>query len=151
MAVQIAFVALVTLSVSEATPPSPRLFNTSALREPNDWVDWLTKHTEPESVVALIPFPKSAAIGDYVPTAQWMYLQMYHHRRMVNGYSAVFPEDYLHLQARLSGSAFQKQTQQLTDAGVDYLVLAEAPTELSSVAETVFADPNSRIVILRLR
>jgi hypothetical protein len=70
---------------------------------------------------------------------------------MVNGYSGAFPVDYLHLQTRLSESEFREQTQQLADAGVDFLVVTEVPLDSSNAAETVFVDPYSGTVILRLR
>lgn len=146
-----AFVAIAAFSVAEAAPPSLRLFNTTDLLDDNRWVGWLTDHTEPQSVVAFLPFPETPAIADYIPTAKWMYLQMHHRRRMVNGYSGVFPEKYLRLQASLSESTLREQAQQLADKGVDYVVLAELPTDLSGVSKIVFTDPSSGTTILRLR
>jgi len=55
-----------------------------------EWVQWLA-HAPPETTVIHLPMPTGLVAEDFERTTYWMDCQMYHHRRIANGYGAYVP------------------------------------------------------------
>jgi hypothetical protein len=55
-----------------------------------EWVRWL-RDSPPETTVIHLPMPSATMPEDFERTTYWMDCQMYHGRRMANGYAAYVP------------------------------------------------------------
>jgi hypothetical protein len=54
------------------------------------WMQWLL-HSPPETTLVHIPMPSGLMPEDFERTTFWMNCQMYHRRRIANGYAAYVP------------------------------------------------------------
>lgn len=61
------------------------------------WLRWVKAQSQPDDVLAFLPFPEGRGSADYLETTQWMFWQTRHGRAMVNGYSGFFPKPFLEL------------------------------------------------------
>ncbi|OYW22308.1 MAG: hypothetical protein B7Z55_04775 [Planctomycetales bacterium 12-60-4] len=59
------------------------------------WAEFLRDETPPESVVVCLPMVMGSTVVDYESETLWMYWSMFHHRRLINGYSGYFPKEYV--------------------------------------------------------
>ena len=123
------------------------------------WLDWILESTEPDDVLAFVPFPEGRSSRDYLATAQWMYWQARHWRPMVNGYSGFFPERFRKLKKNMQAFPSEKALSALRQAGVRYCIVHRAfmkgapPPGLTPVFEdpqhalSIFAiTPHSRVL-----
>src|SRR5207245_7177818 len=55
-----------------------------------EWVRWLL-NSPPETTIIHIPVPSGLMAEDFEHTTYWMDCQMYHGRRIANGYGAYVP------------------------------------------------------------
>lgn len=89
------------------------------------WIGYLREETPTDAVIFCVPAASGTTIADYDHTTRWMYFGLRHDRRLVNGYSGFFPEDYLELrkliQAEFPSAACLRE---LVDRDVTYLVVA---------------------------
>ena len=106
-----------------AWPPETRLVEIPSLEQNEGWIRWLQTETPADAVVAFAPFPRGSNADDYLPTAWWMYLQMYHARTMVNGYSGFFPESFLELKKTMAGFPSQVSLSALRARDVSYVLV----------------------------
>ena len=56
----------------------------------SEWVRWL-RNSPPETTIVHLPMPSGTMPEDFARTTYWMSCQMYHGRRMANGYAAYVP------------------------------------------------------------
>jgi hypothetical protein len=75
--------------------------------------------------VAMVPFPPTGDVEDYESTTVWM-LDLVDHRRLVNGYSGLFPPQYDDLEAAMRGFPDQESIGDLEDRGVTWVVVTRA-------------------------
>lgn len=151
-------VAIGLCAVAEAWPPQPQRFRVAKYDEPPAWAVWLERSTSPDAVFAFIPFPAGTSPTHYQQTVEWMCWQMVHHRRMVNGYSGLFPKSYLDLNQLMQNFVSLPSLERLASQNVDYCVvvgplnekLKTSPDAQRSL-ELVFVDNPSATVIYRLR
>jgi Family of unknown function (DUF6541) len=109
--------------VFEVRPPEPRLYSVPSIDENREWIDWLRDNTQPDDVIASIPFPGGNNVGAYEETAVVMYWGTFHGRRMVNGYSGFFPAQYYELESAMWDFPDERSTQLLRDRDVRYCVV----------------------------
>jgi hypothetical protein len=57
-----------------------------------DWVAFLDR--QPDSRVAIVPFPETGSVNDYDDTTEAMLLLLHSGQKLVNGYSGFFPSSY---------------------------------------------------------
>jgi hypothetical protein len=142
--------------VHGAWPPETRLSEIPGLEQNEAWIRWLQTETPTDALVAFAPFPRGSNADDYLPTAWWMYLQIYHQRRMVNGYSGFFPESFLELKETMAGFPSQESLSELRARDVSYVVVdptVQLPTagdDAIAGLELSYADPASGMRIFRL-
>lgn len=86
----------------EAWPPQPRLFAAPASEPRAVWIEWLRAEENRDARLICFPLAPGRTAAAHEQTAVWMYYQMFHHRPLANGYSAVIPEDYLQLEESLA-------------------------------------------------
>jgi len=90
------------------------------------WVEWIEQEAPDDAVFAFVPFPSGRGSVDYLGTAQWMYWQMRHERRMVNGYSSFFPKSFRDLKRDMAEFPTEASIARLDDYGVEYVVVHRA-------------------------
>jgi hypothetical protein len=111
------------VAMYENWPASARLYTPPAASETSHWARWLRDETPPDTVIACLPFPSGGTVQDYEPEARWVYWQTVHRRRMVNGYSGFFPQDYWTLRDALQDFPSDGALDALADRGVTRCVL----------------------------
>ena len=82
------------------------------------WLSWILESTEPDQVLAFVPFPEGRTSVEYLGTAQWMYWQTRHWRPMVNGYSGYFPAQFRRLKKTMATFPSEQALSALRQAGV---------------------------------
>lgn len=146
-------------ALAELWPPRQELFQLAPARWNREWLSYLKYSTEPESVVACVPFPTGITAEAYEATTLWMYWGTFHERRMVNGYSGFFPQSFLDLKEAMAQFPNAESLRQLQAAGVDYCVVMRAlwtPEALATHPDAagqlqlVFADEEAQIDIYQL-
>jgi len=90
------------------------------------WVEWIEEETPESAVLAFLPFPTGRSSADYLGTTQWMYWQMRHGRKMVNGYSSFFPQSFRDLKGEMAGFPSEAALDLLAEHGVGYIVVHRA-------------------------
>jgi hypothetical protein len=123
------------------------------------WIDWLKQNSPEDAVIAHMPFPKGSRLKDYESEVWGMYWGLFHHRRMVNGYSGFFPASYLELKTQMQSFPDEASLAELRSRGVKYCVCRQSfldehplPESLSKAMpwEVVQTDRLAGVVILRL-
>ena len=108
------------VALAEVVPLPARLWTNPALLAPPEWVNWLG--TQPDGVVAMIPFSSGGEVQDFEPTAIAMVLSLRHGKPLVNGYSGFFPRSYREMSTVMRHFPDKESLIRLEEAGVRYLV-----------------------------
>ena len=83
--------AVVTIAVAVELLATPiPLLDLGADAARAEWVQWLA-HSPPQTTLIHLPMPTGLMAEDFERTTYWMDCQMYHHRRIANGYGAYVP------------------------------------------------------------
>jgi hypothetical protein len=144
----------------EVPLPTLAFVEVPSVESQKGWIDWLKKNTAEEAVIAYLPFPKGPLPRDYESEAWGMYWGLFHHRRMVNGFSGFFPASYLELKAQMQSFPDETSLAALRSRGVTYLVVKQSylatqplpePSESAAPCELVFQDRDAGVVLFRLR
>lgn len=147
-------------AVFEIRPAPQKLFSLPPVEINRGWLTWLAGQTEPEAVIACVPFPMGRNVEDYLNTAVWMYWQSQHHRPMVNGYSGFFPQSFLDLKEAMTSFPDQSNLDALRAQGVRYCVVQRTIVppgmisfyeDLAQQLPRVYADDRVPIDIYELR
>ncbi len=124
-----------------------------------EWIDWLKQNTPEDAVIAHLPFPKGPLPKDYESEVWGMYWGLFHHRRMVNGYSGFFPASYLALKSQMQSFPDAASFAALRSHGVTYCVCRQSFLEEHPLSESLsksgpwevtLTDRRAGVVILRL-
>ncbi|MFQ5732016.1 MAG: hypothetical protein ACE5KM_08680, partial [Planctomycetaceae bacterium] len=139
----------------EVWPTEQNLIAVPSLETHRSWIGWLRTHTRPDDVIAHAPFPRGGDVGDYEETAEWMYLQSFHGRRMVNGYSGFFPNGFRELKSAMQGFPDEWSFDALRNADVRFCIVRRDGTTGGPLPPShfrrVFADDRAGVDIYRLR
>jgi hypothetical protein len=155
----LAAAALAALAVCEVRPRTVALQPLPPLDTPIPWIERIQAHTRPEDVLAFLPFPAGRSVRDYLGTGQWMYWQMRHGRRMVNGYSGFFPESFLSLKAAMQRFPDAVSVGALADRDVRYVVVPRFVARRAEIDATaapahrlrwIFADETNDLDVYEL-
>lgn len=94
-----------------------------------DWIAFVRDETEPDAVLACLPFSPGRRAADFEITTEWMYFGTFHRRRLVNGYSGFFPKPYNQLQTVVN-EEWPSPTvlDKLADVGVTYCIVDRGTT-----------------------
>lgn len=123
------------------------------------WIDWLKNNTAQETVIAHVPFPDGPLPRNYESETWAMYWGLFHHRRMVNGFSGFFPASYLELKTQMRSFPDEASVAALRARGVNYCVVKQSfldvhphlnVPESAALWELVFQDPDAGVVLFRL-
>ena len=79
-----------TLVILELLATQAPLMDLRPLPSQLDWVGWLRNSPEDTTIVH-VPMAQGGLPEDYARTTYWMCCQMYHGRRMANGYAGFVP------------------------------------------------------------
>ncbi len=111
------------LAIIEVWPAPQKLYHLPKYEEERAWLNWIEENTEPDDVLACIPFPQGTDAGAYFGTTVWMYYGLEHQRPMVNGYSGFFPEPFLELKESMGKFPDAKSLTLLEENGVSFCVV----------------------------
>ena len=140
---------LAVLAVAEVWPPAKRLQPLPPLDVQAGWLE-VVEASPPEAVFAFLPFPEGRSVSEYQATSQWMYWQMRHGRRMVNGYSGFFPRSFTRLKGVMAGFPSSDALAALRQAGVTYCVVAEREEQTAEGLRSIYRDDRHGVTIYRL-
>jgi hypothetical protein len=152
-------VAVGGCGVFEIRPPELSLYSVPSVETNRAWIDWLRDNTRPDDVVAWIPFPSGRRVDDYEEAAIAMYWGTFHGRRMVNGYSGFFPEEYYELESAMGTFPDQRSLRMLRSHGVRYCVIRRPDPSKDyanvwggpdAILVRVFADNKAGVDVYRL-
>ncbi len=107
----------------ESWPQQPGLYSMPEYEQQRPWIEWLQTETQPDDVVANLPFPRGRSVSDYEDTTVAMLWSTYHKRRLVNGYSGFFPKAFVRLKADVQSFPDDKSVVGLRMAGVRWCVV----------------------------
>lgn len=107
----------------ESWPQQPGLYSMPEYEQQRPWIEWLRSETQPEDIVAHLPFPRGRSVLDYEDTTVVMLWSTYHKRRLVNGYSGFFPKEFVRLKADVQSFPDDKSVVELRMAGVRWCVV----------------------------
>ncbi len=150
----IAFLALI-----EIWPATQPLYAVPAVEKNLGWTEYLRTRTPSDSIVVCVPFPFKPDAASYQQETQWLYWGSFHHRRMVNGYSGLFPQSFIDLKWPMAEFPNKSIITQLGKLGVDYCVVKgdsfygeemRRYVRFDPRVETVYRDNKARIEIYRL-
>jgi hypothetical protein len=131
------------------------MFQVPAVDAQRGWIGWLQSQTPEESVIACFPFPTGTTAAAYEETSLWIYWGTYHQRRLVNGYSGFFPQEFLDTKTRLRGFPDTESLQRLRELGVNYCVVRRKTLAREAIPEPelewVCGDDAAEVDIYRLR
>ena len=85
-----------------------------------EWVQWLV-HSPPETTVIHLPMPAGLGAEDFERTTFWMDCQLYHHRRIANGYGAYVPSRTALLMQVMPGFPDAASIRVLQYFGIDHV------------------------------
>lgn len=156
----VALAVVATWAAFEIWPSRARLHPVPSIEANAAWIEWLEQNTEPDAVVAGVPFASRLGIGGFVHTADWLFFQTEHHRPTPDGYSSYFPPRYVALLKTMRGFPNAASLGALADHEVDYVVVRQVEDHPETRAEVldgasrlerVFDDPSSHVTIYALR
>lgn len=138
-----------------------RILPLPALDSDFAWLHWIEEETEPDDVLAFLPFPQGRSAGAYAATTHVMYWQMRHGRPMVNGYSSYFPKSFRQLKKALQGfpnADGKSGLDAMAGHEVDYCIVQRSMADSAQLEALpgahclvrVFTDDKNRIDIYRL-
>jgi len=81
----------------EVLPAQPSLVLTPNLKNPPDWVQYLSRNREMNGPILILDFPSGKQVIEYDRTVRAMLWQSQFHLPLVNGYSGFFPENWVKL------------------------------------------------------
>ena len=145
--------ALALVAILEVRPAMGKIQPLPPLDLDLPWLAWILDSTDPDDVLAFVPFPEGRSSADYLGTAQWMYWQTRHWRPMVNGYSGFFPERFRRLKKTMQSFPSDQALSALRQAGVRYCVVHRAFMKAAPPSELipVFEDPQHALVVFEIR
>ena len=117
----------------EFWPASPYLYSMPDYEQQRAWIEWMKSETEPQDIVASLPFPAGRTVSDYEETTVAMLWATYHKRRLANGYSGFFPNGFLQLKHDVQNFPDSKSIRSLQQAGVRWCVVDVSRLKPSSV------------------
>lgn len=119
------FLVMSGLCMAEILPPRQELKNVPDLAKHAGWGGWVQANTEPEAVLAFLPFSEGGDVKDYEEDAARMLLGPVHRRAMANGYSSFFPRPFRKLKKKLVEFPTREGLDALRKGGVTHLVVDE--------------------------
>jgi len=122
-AIQWGLVALYCGVLAESWPEQPGLYALPAYDQQRPWIEWLRTETQPDDIVANLPFSSGRSVSDYQDTTVSMLWSTYHKRRLANGYSGFFPKEFVRLKADVQNFPDDKSVVELRMAGVRWCVV----------------------------
>jgi hypothetical protein len=159
--IAITFVLVATVAgcaVIEVWPARQKLIEVPSLETNEAWTRWIRENTQPEDVVAFVPFPREGDAMAYEETTKWMSLQPFYGLAMVNGYSGFFPERFHELKSAMQEFPDDKSIAVLYALKVRYCVVRSSTSETGhprspltdSRLRRVFVDERAGLTIYRL-
>ncbi len=131
-----ATIAVGIFATAEVWPGRQRLYEPPPLDRP--WIVWIRNNADAVRPVLDLPFPAGSTVEDYEGTALLMYAQMGHRRRMLQGYSGFFPDEFLALKEKVPSFPDDTLVDELYARGVRHVV-ATTPEWVAKL------DPSSRL------
>ena len=107
----------------ESWPEQPGLYSMPEYDQQRPWIEWLRTETQPDDIVANLPFPGGRSVSDYQDTTVSMLWSTYHKRRLANGYSGFFPKEFVRLKSDVQNFPDDKSVVELRMAGVRWCVV----------------------------
>jgi hypothetical protein len=143
--------------LAEAWPPAPRRVPIPGGGAVPRWVSWLRDHISDRAVIAMIPFAQGASVADFHETAEWMWWQTAHRRRMVNGYSGLFPAWYAGLMVEMLDFPAANSIDRLRQSGAEYCLVTgewrirviDSPARRAGRLLVVYSDEEGNVDIYR--
>jgi hypothetical protein len=86
-----------------------------------EWIRWL-RETPADSTIVHLPMADGTSVADFDRTSYWMSCQMYHGRRMVNGYSAYVPAHVRFLTNVMGGFPDENSIRALRYFGIEHVL-----------------------------
>ncbi|TWT57808.1 hypothetical protein KOR42_11750 [Thalassoglobus neptunius] len=144
-------VVLAGITVAETWPKHCSWAEPPYTEVNRQWVQWLQAETEPEAVVACVPFATGGKTTDFIETTRWMLLALEHDRRMPDGYSGFFPQQHRNLRAAMRSFPDDASCDFLSGVSVDYVVIKDSvlPEILKNVPP-LFDDRTAKVRIYSL-
>lgn len=129
----------------EVIPYSTQVAEAPDVSSNEPLLGWIHENVREEQVVLHWPLPKGPSMYDYEVTTEQMYLSMFHRRRLLNGYSAYFPDDYYLVVEAFRANDINKLITLLRESDVRYIISSGSNAELRMREELkrVFQDENS--------
>lgn len=127
------------LAIIEVWPAPQKLYYPPTIGEEYGWLDWIKENTEPDDVLACIPFANGINVEHYLGTTEWMYYGLQHGRPIANGYSGFFPEPALVLKESMAAFPDEKSLQLLERTGVRYCVVYWGTFERQAIEDRPLA------------
>src|SRR5579862_741512 len=111
------WLAMVAVAIDLLATPIPLL----DLGQPPEWIHWL-RDTPPDTTLIHMPMPPGASAEDFARTTYWMDCQMYHGRRIANGYAAYIPSRTALLMQVMPGFPDAESLRALQYFGITHVV-----------------------------
>lgn len=118
----IAVLALMSAAAAETWPRSQKFARFPDLQKHEKWIDWLKTETDPQAMVAMVPFSRGGSASEYLLTTKGMIMATEHRRRLVNGYSGYFPQSYVDLRVQADNFPEPAAIDAISNSGARYLV-----------------------------
>jgi hypothetical protein len=134
---------VVTLVVFvEVIPYSTQVAAVPDLASHQPLLGWIQENVGDDQVVLHWPLPKGPSMYDYEVTTEQMYLSMFHKRRLLNGYSAYFPDDYYAVVEAFRENEIDKLIILLNESDVRYIISSGSNAKLGmrDDLQSVFRD-----------
>ncbi len=116
-------VALLCGVLIESWPTKPGMYSMPEYDQQRPWIEWLQTKTQPDDVVANLPFPSGRSVADYQDTTVTMFWSTYHKRRLAGGYSGFFPKEFVQLKRDVQSFPDDKSVLELRKSGVRWCVV----------------------------
>ena len=128
-------IALLCGVLIESWPAKPGLYSMPEYDQQRPWIEWLRMETQPDDIVANLPFPSGRSVSDYEETTVAMLWSTFHKRRLANGYSGFFPREFVQLKSNVQSFPDEKSVRELRKAGVRWCVVDVAKLGSSRAGE----------------
>jgi hypothetical protein len=125
--------AALVLAVDVAATPIP-LLQVEGHSRSERWIQWLAESPR-ETTVVHIPMAGGLSAADFERTTLWMDDQMYHHRRIANGYAAYIPSRTALLLQVMPRFPDGESIRALQYFGIDHVVAASEWVTAEHTAE----------------
>jgi hypothetical protein len=111
------------LVVFETWPLQRRLYEVPEFNSASNWLAWVEDNVADDEALVFLPLPEDQRAKSFLPTAEWMYFQMWHRRAIANGYSAMLPGEYARLNRAVHGFPTAAAVEMMQAAGIRFCVL----------------------------